>query len=92
MTLANFHPSATKPLAWCLTPWLRWFGPVENKTLMSLQDLDCVFGGRGMSQITSWSATLANHAVATRENRMKGSPLGVASRPSTWVGYIILEC
>jgi hypothetical protein len=31
--------------------------------------------------MTSGSATLANHAVATRVNRMKESPLGVASRP-----------
>jgi hypothetical protein len=82
MTLAKFHLSAMQPLAQCLTPWLRWFGPVENKILMSLQDLKCTFRKRGISQVTSGSATLVNHAVVTRENHMKGSPLGVASHPS----------
>jgi hypothetical protein len=81
-TLANFHPSAMQQSARCLTPWLRWFGPVENKTLTSLQDLKCMFGGRGVSQMTSGSVTLLNHAGATRENHMKGLPLGVASHPS----------
>jgi hypothetical protein len=23
-TLTKFHPNGTQPLAWCLTPWLRW--------------------------------------------------------------------
>jgi hypothetical protein len=82
MLPGNFYLSATQPLAWCHTPWLRWFVPVENKIFMSLLDLKCKFGGRGISQMTTGSATPANHVVATRENRMKGSPLGVASHPS----------
>jgi hypothetical protein len=44
-TLDKFHPSATQPSAPCLTPWLRCFGPVENKILTSLQDVKCTFGG-----------------------------------------------
>jgi hypothetical protein len=80
--LAKFHPSVTQPSAQYLTPWLRWFGPVENKTLMSLQDTKCTFGGRGVSQVNSGSVILAIHAVVTRKNHMKSSPLGVASHPT----------
>jgi hypothetical protein len=54
-----------------------WFGPIKNRTLTSLQDLECTFGGRGVSQMVSGSATLADHAVATRDNRTKKSSLGV---------------
>jgi hypothetical protein len=91
-TLDNIHPSATQPSARCLTPGLRWFDPLENKTFMILQDLMCTFGGRGVSQMTSGSATLAKHASATRENRMKGSPLGLGRHSSILVGQTILEC
>jgi hypothetical protein len=44
------HPSAMQPSARCLTSCLKWFGPVENKTLTSLQDLKCTFGGEGYSR------------------------------------------
>jgi hypothetical protein len=81
MTLAKFHRSATQHDASHLGLGdfilLR-----ENKTLTCLQDLRCTFGGRGVSQISSGSATLANHAVVAKENSMTEMPVGVENHPS----------
>jgi hypothetical protein len=47
-----------------------------NNTLTSLQDLECWFGVRGVSQLISGSAILDYHEVTSRETYMKGSPRG----------------
>jgi hypothetical protein len=86
---------AMQPSARCLTPWLRWSGPVKNKTLMSLQDQKCSLGRRGVSQMAVGSVTLTRHAVLTRESCVIVTPLGWSnpiSHLSTWVGLAVLEC
>jgi hypothetical protein len=96
-TLAIYHPSAMQPSARCLKPRLRWFGPVKNKTLTSLQEQSCTFGGLGVSQVSSGSATFANRAIAAKENRTNKLPLEVVlNHPSfqpLHVGWLNrLEC
>jgi hypothetical protein len=82
-TLNNYPPSATQPSARCLTPWLRWSGPVKNRNLTSLQDQECMFRGRGLSQMVIGSAALPDHVVTARESRANKSPLAViSSHPS----------
>jgi hypothetical protein len=44
--LANYHPSTTQPSVRCLTPWLGWFGPVENRTVTSVRHKESIFAGR----------------------------------------------
>jgi hypothetical protein len=38
-----------------------------------------MFRGKGVSQMTGGSAAPVNYTIATKDNHMKGSPLGVAS-------------
>jgi hypothetical protein len=47
-----------------------------NNTLRSLQDLECPFGVKGVSQMISESAILDNNEVTTRETYMKELPQG----------------
>jgi hypothetical protein len=80
LTLANSHPSAVQPSARCLAPWRIWFGPVENKTLTSLQDLKCTFGGRGTPD-DKWECDSSLPCGCDQGKSQERSSLGVASHP-----------
>jgi hypothetical protein len=64
-TPAIDHPSATQPSARCLTPWLRWFGPVKKVPSRASWTKSARSGGEGYPHgnwecDTCWSRSYTN--------------------------------
>jgi hypothetical protein len=77
-TPANYHPSATQPLAQYLTLWLSWFGSVKNRTLTSLQDLECMFGEERGVPDGQWECDTCWSCGCDQEELYKWTALGMA--------------
>jgi hypothetical protein len=88
LILAIYHPSAMQPSSRCLTPWLRWFGPVENKDPCEPQDQQYSLGGRGVSQMAVGSATIVRHAVLPGKTAWLWRPWGLTPFPPLHVGWL----
>jgi hypothetical protein len=62
-SLTIYHPRAMQPSARCLTPWLRWFGPLKHRNPCEPQDQRYSLEGRGVSQMAIGSAPFVRHTV-----------------------------
>jgi hypothetical protein len=75
MTLAKFNPSAMQSSVQCLTPWLTWFGAVENKPSQASRTKVHIQGEAGIPD-DQWECGYNQSKLHER------SPLEVASHPT----------